>query len=269
MDHQQARAGTRSFAFRPLVGAFPITVLILVGCRSASHVVCAPGPSPVGPVFLVPGVWPDGPSMWIDDVQALLRQRGIEGIQVPHDCFVFGYMFGYGTNGPADRMADFAEQFQVQHASTGCQAELRFCGIGLSAGTMMLLKAAERGVHFERVYFGGAPLSFWNADLARTLDEGRIHTLLNYYSPVDLVVAFTCGAGMFGYSGAKGETRSHVQNRRHWSYHAWPLWWNEARAESVVDEIAQVAQGPRHTCFQVSWFREWYLDAKERIETEW
>ena len=242
-----------------------IALLLLAGCsvRVPSEI---PGPSAAGPVFLVHGIQPDGVDWWVDDMEMALRRRGVEAVPVSYWCFLFGYLFGYGTDGPADRIAAFVSGMEARHARTDCPAELRFNGVGFSAGTMVLVKAAERGARFRRVYFGGSPIKLWDGDLRAVLRDGRFGELVNYYSPLDLVVIFTMGSGMYGYQGADRRDKRRVHNRLHWRHHFAPTWWDDDRTERIADEIVRhCGRGQEHTCFQDRWFREWYLAEKRRM----
>lgn len=228
-----------------------------------------PGPpatSSAGPVFLVHGVWPDSEDWWVDDVAAALEARGLEPLPVPYFCFIPGYLFGYGTTPPADRIARFVEQFDEQHARTQCETPVRWNGIGFSAGTMVLTKAAERGVSFERLYFAGSPIPMWANYLREPLNDGRIQNLINYYSPTDLLVWMTCGAGIYGFHRGGGGQRR-VVNRLHWWTHFTPLWDREVVVNRVVDELAESARGSPHTCFERPWFRRWYETARDVLRT--
>lgn len=258
----QRRLATLPRASALLLG---VACLLSSGCVSAVRGDEAPGRAAIGPVFLVHGIWPDGVDWWCDDVEAALRRQGVEGIRVPHTSFVAGYLFGFGTDLPADRLADFERKLRVRHRGTGCPAPLRLCGVGFSAGTEVLTKAAERGVRFERVYFAGSPLPVWSQTLARPLREGRILNLVNYHSPVDLVTLVTFGSGIYGYRGLDDRLADRVENRLHWRSHAQPLWDDEEVVEQVAAEIADLARGPAHTCFDHPEFWAWYQEATRKL----
>ncbi len=248
--------------------ALTVSAFLLAGCSATRVPVDQPGTSPAGFVFLVHGIWPDNGDWWVDDAAAALHRYGIEGLPVPYRTFVGGYLFGYGTSPPADRVAQFAHALQRRHGKTGCAAPVRLHGVGYSAGTMVLTKAAERGVCFERVYFAGSPIKFWDGDLECVLVEGRILHLVNYYSPTDLLVWMSCGSGVFGYHGG-GPAQDVVENRLHWKTHFTPLWDDDLRVQNMAKELARLEVGARHTCYEVPWYRKWYAEAKEKLRTAW
>jgi pimeloyl-ACP methyl ester carboxylesterase len=203
-------------------------------------------------VFLVHGLWPDSDAWWMPGVEEALQRRGIEAIAVPYRAFVLEYLLGFGTDRPADRIAAFVAQLEERHARTTCPAPLRFRAIGYSAGTVVLSKAAERGVAFDRVYFAGSPLPFW------TQPPERLGSVINYYSLLDGLVWVSLGSGQFGLSAAQ-------ENRLCWRWHLIPLWLDRDEVERVADELEQGAAGPPHTCFDEAEFRAWYLEARERL----
>ena len=168
------------------------------------------------------------------------------------------------TDAPADRLADFVSILQKRHVATGCPAELRFNAIGYSAGTEVILKAADRGIVFQRVYFGGSTIGVWSGWLRDALRENRIRFLVNYHSPLDLLVCWLLGSGQFGYAG-----ESRVENRSHAHTHLDPLFDHEDILRTIADEFDRAKSGPEHTCFEQPEYRDWYREAKRKLRREW
>lgn len=253
-------------ARRPLALALLLGLALLTGCVTAPPAEPSePSTSPAGPVFLVHGIWPDSVSWWIDEVQEELHARGIQTLPAGYTTFVFGYLSGLGTDGVADRVAATEHALRRRHASTGCEAELRLFGLGFSAGTAVLGKAAERGARFERLYFAGSPIPAWADWLEQQLREGRIERLVNYYSLLDGVTGALAGCGTLGFH-AEGPLATKVENRHHWRPHWLPFWDDEDYVREVVDEIVASARGGRpHRCFSQPAFQAWFLEAKRRL----
>lgn len=251
---------------RLALGSLVSLALLASGCVSAPPAEpSAPCTSPAGPVFLVHGIWPDSVSWWIDEVQEELHARGIQTLPAGYTSFLFGYLSGLGTDGVADRIAETERALRCRHAATGCEAELRLAGLGFSAGTAVLAKAAERGASFERLYFAGSPISARAGWVDRQLREGRIRRLVNYYSLVDGVTGALAGCGTLGFH-ASGPAASQVENRRHWWPHWLPFWDDEDYVREVVDELVASARSARpHRCFSQPGFQAWFLEAKRRL----
>lgn len=239
-------------------------VLALAGCTGSPPAAGPPGAHAMGPVFLCHGSWPDGPALWADDLRDRLRERGIEGLVVPYIAIA-----GFGTGAPAERIAGFQRELRWHHARTDCRAPLRLCGVGYSSGTQVLAEAAAAGARFERCWFAGSAVSMWNAVLGDALRQERIEGLVNWFSPLDLIVWVKFGAGIYGYHGA-GYQR--VFNRVHFWPHMMPLWRRDAAVEELVDELcarAETSKGVSHTCFEDRAYRAWYEEARERLRVEW
>ncbi|HBP20014.1 MAG TPA: hypothetical protein DEA08_19780, partial [Planctomycetes bacterium] len=146
-----------------------------------------------------------------------------------------------------------------------CEAELRLAGLGFSAGTAVLGKAAERGATFERLYFAGSPVPAWADWLEDQLREGRIKRLINYYSLLDGVTGALAGCGTLGFH-AEGPLAARVENRRHWWPHWLPFWDDEDYVREVVDELVASCEGAHpHTCFAEPAFQAWFQEAKRRL----
>jgi hypothetical protein len=256
---------------RPLWAGLQLSVFLCVllplgcvGAPPAEPSLTSPV-SAAGPVVLVHGIWPDSVSWWVDDVQAELHDRGVRTLATGYTSFVFGYLTGLGTDGAADRVAATEHALRVRHARTDCSARLALAGIGYSAGTAVLAKAAERGARFERLYFGGSPIPAWSGALATQLEEDRIGLLVNYCSLLDGVANLLFGAGALGFHGA-GPAMSRVDNRWHWRPHWLVLWDSEEVVSEVVDEIVAAAEGDEpHSCFADPAFEAWFLEAKRRL----
>lgn len=241
-----------------------LALVALAGCSSYVPL-DPPGPSPVGPVFVVHGIWPDGEGLWADEVIADLQEVGIEALPVRHLTFVLGYLFDYGTDEPADRIADFEREMRLRHARTSCRATLTVRGIGFSAGTAVLQKAAARGVRFETLVFGGSPLPSWSRSLLAVLREGRVGRLVNYFSPIDPVVLFTCGSGIYGFHAGGDPVQAHVENRLGWNLH-WPEFWeDDERARLVQELVAEGDRGPLHTCYEDPDYLQWFREARAKL----
>jgi hypothetical protein len=237
-------------------------LLVLAGCSSYVPL-DPPGPSAVGPVFVVHGIWPDGEGMWADEVIARLQEEGVEALPVRHLSFVLGYLLDYGTDGPADRIAEFEREMRSRHARTSCRAPLRLSGVGFSAGTAILQKAAARGVHWETLVFGGSPLPSWSRSLLVVLREGRVGRLINYYSPIDPIVFWTCGAGIYGFHAGGALVQASVENRLGWNLH-WPEFWEDDELPRLIDDLLPDdgrAARP-HTCYQDATYLEWFRAAR-------
>lgn len=216
--------------------------------------------SPAGFCFLVHGIWPDG--VWIPAEEAALRRRGVEPIDVEYTTFLPGYALGYGTDRPAERLVAFVRALEARHAASGCAAPLRLHAVGFSGGTMVLLKAAEAGVRFERVYFGGSPLPLAYGRLEDVLREGRVGHLVNYCSALDGLVGVTLGCGAFGFLG---DGAGRVENRGHLRTHLDPVFQGEV-ADDIAREIAATGRGaPAHTCMAVPGFARWLRTAVRRL----
>ena len=192
----------------------------------------------------------------------VMKTRGLEPIVVTYNCFVGGYLFGYGTSPAAEHIARFVRDAEEQHALTSCRTPFRWNAVGYSAGTMVLTKAADLGVQFERVYFAGSPIPTWRGYLADQLNRGKIQRLINYYSPFDLLVWVTCGSGFMGYHGP---TAQPVLNRAHFRTHYNTVWNQDQAQRDVIVELMGSAEGAPHTCFQVPGFRRWFDDAKKTL----
>jgi hypothetical protein len=222
-----------------------------------------PGRSAAGIVFIVHGIWPDG--WWVEDLARALRARGLEPLPVEHTTFAWGVVLGYGTDGPAERIASFARKLEVRHRATGCTVPLRYEGVGYSGGTVVLLKAAERGVPLARAWFGGSPIACYSGDLERALADGRIGRLVNYWSIADGVVNPLFGAGALGFRGGPAER---IENRAHARPHVVPVFEDREVAAELAAEIAREARGaPAHACFDDARFSRWFMNEKERLRT--
>jgi hypothetical protein len=236
---------------------------LLPGCSSPPKGLPL-GTSAAGAVFLVHGIWPDGDWWWTRDLARELSQEGLEPIVVNYNCFVGGWLFGYGTSPPAGEIARFVADAEANHSRTTCQTPLRWSGVGYSAGTVVLTKAAESGVNFERLYFGGSPIPMWSGWLQDRLREGSVDRLINYYSPFDLLVWVSFGSGIYGYHGG-GAAQRQVINRLHFRTHYTSIWTQRRAVRTVVHELATSARGEAHTCFRVPWYRRWFESAKDRL----
>ncbi|MGE0710753.1 MAG: hypothetical protein AB7N76_27845 [Planctomycetota bacterium] len=249
----------------PPLLALLLALSALPGCVGAPPAEPTQARSPAGPVVLVHGIFPDSVSWWIDEVQAELHRRGVQTLPVGYESFVFGYLTGLGTDGPADRIAALEQGLRLRHARAACRARLQLAGVGFSAGTAVLEKAAERGVRFQRLYFAGSPLPLWSGALEEQLREDRVGVLVNYYSPLDGVVNGLLGMGAFGFRGA-GPAAARVENRLHWRPHWLPLWDDEDEVHAVCAELVRAAgEGPPHTCFEDPAFAAWFREAKARL----
>jgi hypothetical protein len=237
---------------------------------------CATGPrtrplepvlGPAGFCLLCPGIEPDGvrADFWIPGAVRALRARGVEPLPVDYACFLPGYVLGHGTDRPAEKLAAFGRALAAAHEASGCAAPVRLHGIGFSGGTMVLLKAAERGVALERVYFGGSPISLASARLEDALRERRIGRLVNYCSPFDGVVGGVLGCGAFGFLG-DGDGRA--ENRGHLRWHLDPIFQGEEGAR-VAREIGASGRGlPPHTCLANAEFFAWLRAAETALAEE-
>lgn len=238
-----------------------LVLALLAGCSTVDPE-REPGRSAVGPVFLVHGIWPDREGWWIDEMVVALRKRDLEAIPIPYGTFVTGYVFDYGTVGPADRLAELERELRARHAKTACVVPLKLNAVGFSAGTAIIMMAAERGARFERVQFAGSPIPFYSERLARQLREDRIRRLVNYRSLFDLMVYPFLGIGAFGYE-PDGPIAERVENRRHWGFHI-PPWTGHVGRERVVADLSALAtDGARHGCFDDKAFKAWYMRARE------
>lgn len=240
-----------------------LLLLVATGCSTVDPE-RDPGRSATGPIFLVHGIWPDRESWWIDEMVVALRKRDLEAIPIPYATFVSGYVFDYGTEASADKIAEFERTTRALHRTTQCAVPLTFQGVGFSAGTAILMMATERGVTFEQVHFAGSPIPLFSKRLARAVGEERIKALINYYSPLDMITYVFLGSGAFGYHGAS-KAAERIENRRHWGFHI-PPWTNHEARLRVVEELAALGKGrPRHTCFDELAFRQWYMAARQTL----
>jgi hypothetical protein len=238
---------------------------LLAGCVSVRDMGAPPVRGPVGPVFLVHGIYPGTEDLWVDDLEVELERRGVEAIPVAYRTFVTGYLFGYGTAPPAEHLARFVELQTDYHPRTDCEAPLDYQGVGYSAGTRVLLEAANLGVRFERLVYAGSPVPAWDSELAGHLASGQVGALVNYYSALDGITFLLGGAGSFGFRGAEGEAESRVDNRSHWRHHFLPLYWDDDQLRELADELAVEHAGPLHTCYDQAWYRTWYQAAKRSL----
>lgn len=217
-----------------------------------------PGNSGAGPVLLLHGALPDHPSWWAANMAKAFNARGIEALSVPYSIFTINYLLNTGMNSPASRIGKFQFDLHLAHARTGCKNELKFYGVGFSAGTEVLLKSTYYGASYRRLYFAGSPISAWNEDLKVALHY-KIGSLINYYSPLDLLVWLKGGAGAFGF-----HNHPCVDNR----IHPWPhwtvIWRSNHYINSVVDEIANDAL-MAHTCWNDQVYIKSYHNAVMRL----
>jgi hypothetical protein len=164
---------------------------------------------------------------------------------------------GLGMDPPAERMAGAARALAAAHARTRCRETLRFHAIGYSAGTIVTLEAAGRGLRLETAHMAGSPINAFGSALADAVREGRIRRVVNHASFVDGWVWALLGMGQLGYHGAPPDARLPIEDRWDITYHlAPPL--DEARGAALADELLRDARargdGP-HICFREASFR--------------
>jgi hypothetical protein len=223
----------------------------------------APLESRPGIVFLAHGIWPDG--AWCTETERALRAARIEVVPVEYTSFIAGYIAGSGTDEPAERIAAFVAALEREHARTGCRAPLRYHAIAYSAGTVVALKAAWRGVRLETAHFGGSPIPAWSSSLADAVRAKRIGLVKNYWSPLDGVTGWGFGMGQFGYHGEEDGEALPVENVLCAYQHLAPPFDEELAGAIARDLDAAARAAPPHTCFREPAFARWYRRETDRL----
>ncbi len=219
-----------------------------------------------GAVVLLHGIWPDG--RWYEEAEPAFRAAGLETVPVHYSTFLVGYMFGFGTDDPADRLARFVRAAEARHARLSCPAPLRWHTVGFSGGTVAALKAAWRGVRFETAHFGGSPIPCFSPALTSAVREGKIGAVKNYWSLFDGVTGWGWGMGQFAYHGEADDGKPlPIENVPLAYYHLFPPFDGElsGRIAREIQDAARASKAPAHRCFADPDFNAWWRRQTDRL----
>jgi hypothetical protein len=242
--------------------ALAVTLLLcLSACASAQARPRAPtaaDASPADIVFLIHGIWPDG--SWCTEAATAFESAKIPVVPVTYSTFLVGFMFGFGTDEPADQLVSFVRDLEAEHAKTGCRAPVRYHAVAYSAGTVVTLKAAWQGVKFATAHFGGSPIPAFSPEIADAVRAKEIGEVTNYWSIFDGVTGWGWGAGSFGYHAYEDTERLAIKNVPLAYHHLVPPFDAELCGAIARNMRAsrRAASGPAHACSSDRAFSAWW-----------
>ena len=152
-------------------------------------------------VFICHGMMKDLGSQWDRKLQREIHQERALGIAITYWSEPTGVIFNWGCAAPGDLIAQVADEIERLHRTAGSGRELTIDAIGFSHGCEAILHAASRmkNARFRRVAFISSSSFAFSQHAAHLIQDGKIQTLRNYWSPIDITTFFApIGAGQFG-----------------------------------------------------------------------
>jgi hypothetical protein len=225
--------------------------VVFSGCASAAPRVrtSSTPPSP-DVVFLIHGIWPDG--SWCTDATTAFESAKFPVVNVEYTTFLAGFMFGFGTDDAADLLVSKIREIEAAHAKTRCTAALRYHAVAYSAGTVVTLKAAWRGVKFASAHFGGSPIPAFSPEIADAVRAKEIAEVVNYWSIFDGVTGWGWGAGNFGYHAYDEAENLAIRNIPLAYHHLAPPFDADLCGTIAREMRARAAGAAPHTCLSAA-----------------